>query len=79
MPPLALSDAELEIVMNAAKPLQPHERNAFLVALSIELARERQLGPGVIHRTCANLQRQFRDPPNLHGMSKYDRASRYGG
>ena len=55
--------------MDACKPLRPQDRNAFLVALSIELGRERQLGPGIVHRTCRNLQRQFRDPPNLHGLS----------
>ena len=70
--PLSLTDAELDIVMNAAAPLRPSDRSAFLVALSIELGRERQRGPSLIHRTCRNLQRQFFDPPNLTGgESKY--------
>jgi hypothetical protein len=67
MPPLNLSDDELAIVMDCAKPLRPAERNAFLVAVSIELGRERQLGPGIVSRVCRNLQRGFFDPPDLTG------------
>ena len=44
MPPLSLTDAELDIVMNAAAPLPPKDHSAFLVALAIELGRDRQLG-----------------------------------
>jgi hypothetical protein len=44
MPPLALSDAELDIVTNACAPCAPRIAAPFVV-LSIELERERQLGP----------------------------------
>jgi hypothetical protein len=44
MPPLALSDAELDIVTNACAPCAPRIAAPF-VALSIEHERERQLGP----------------------------------
>ena len=61
--------------MDACRPLRPHDRNAFLIALSIELERERQLGPGVVHRTCRNLQRQFFNPPNLSGSESKIRVT----
>ena len=45
--PLALTDDELRIVMDAARPLPPHDRGAFLRAVAEELAKHRELGPGV--------------------------------
>jgi predicted NBD/HSP70 family sugar kinase len=39
MPPLALTDSELEIVSTMAAPLPPSQRAAFLQALADALAR----------------------------------------
>ena len=58
--PVSLTDDELAIIMDFARPLAPLARSAFLNALSIELGRERQLGPGLVSRICRNLQAIFR-------------------
>ena len=39
MSPLSLSDAELDVIMNLAAPLNPALRDPFLRAVAIELAR----------------------------------------
>jgi hypothetical protein len=64
-----LSDAELDTVMAAARPIVHHQRDRFLQAVADELARCGQVGPGVVHRVCATLQRQFFDPPDLDGAA----------
>ena len=48
MPPLAFSDAELDVIMNLAQPLDPVLRDPFLRAVAIELARYQPeaIGPG---------------------------------
>jgi hypothetical protein len=58
---LALSDQELDIVMNLARPLDPALRDAFLRACAIELQRYKpeQLGPGLVNRVGRQLQREF--------------------
>jgi hypothetical protein len=64
--PLALSDAELAMVMAAAQPLAPEQRDGFLQAVAAELAQIPAVGPGAVHRICRQLQREYFDPPNLH-------------
>jgi hypothetical protein len=65
---LKLDDAELDIVMAACRPLDPHRRDAFMVEVAAELARYPELGPGVVHRVCATVQRRHYDFPDLsHG------------
>jgi hypothetical protein len=69
---LALDDEGLAIVMDAARPLQPSLRDAFLRAVALALRDEKVIGPGVIARTCASLQREFftaptRDKAPWHG------------
>jgi hypothetical protein len=63
MPPIRLSDDELNVVMAAARPLPVERRDAFLQAVAAEL-RGRELGPGIVHRVCAET-RAFFDPPQL--------------
>jgi hypothetical protein len=73
MPPIRLSDTELDTVFAAARPLAADLRDPFLRAVANALAGKPMLGPGVVARTCAELQRQFFDPPDLsrgNGMSK---------
>jgi hypothetical protein len=62
--PLTLSDAELDVLMNLAQPLDPAMRDPFLRAVAIELARYQsaELGPGLINRVGRLLQRQFLTP-----------------
>jgi hypothetical protein len=64
MPPIRLSDSELDAVMAAARPLPVERRDAFLQAVAAEL-RGREVGPGIIHPVCAETQRAFFDPPQL--------------
>jgi hypothetical protein len=61
MPPLSLSDQELEIVMRAAGPLPAQDRSRFLEAVIAELAHysRDEIGEGSIARVAHTLQRQF--------------------
>jgi len=74
MPPIRLSDSELDAVMAAARPIAVDRRDAFLQQVAAEL-QGRQIGPGLVHRVCAEAQRQYFDPPDLLGNqdSKYRR------
>ena len=80
---LALDDASLEIIMTAAQPLEPPERAAFLQALAHALATAPVLGPGIVSRTCRELQREFLRPEapvgrGYHHTSRYSRAMKPG-
>jgi hypothetical protein len=71
--PLRLSDDELDAVMAAARPLDPDLRDPFLRAVANAL-QGREVGPGTVARTCAELQWQFFHPPDPSrsaGTSKY--------
>jgi hypothetical protein len=46
------------------RPLPVERRDAFLQAVAAELDG-RQLGPGLVHRICADVQRAFFEPPAL--------------
>jgi hypothetical protein len=46
MPPLALTDSELDQIMAAATPIDPDRRDSFLRAVASELARCPEVGPG---------------------------------
>jgi hypothetical protein len=61
--PLALSDAELAAVLDAAAPLEPTARNAFLSDVAAELAKHSELGPGSIHRLVREMQPRYFDAP----------------
>jgi hypothetical protein len=75
--PLSLSDDELAAIMDAAAPLPPHQRAAFLRAVSTELSKYPELGPGVIARVTAKLQRQHLNPPDLRGAGDAGIADRF--
>jgi hypothetical protein len=74
------SHAYLDAIHAAAAPLDPRQRDAFKAAVLAALAEAPELGPGVVHRTIRETQRQFRDPPTQrieprHGASsKLSRA-----
>jgi hypothetical protein len=64
--PLALSDEQMSTVLNAAAPLLPPDRDAFLRALANVLRGEPQpLGDGTVHRAIKGLQREFWRPPAI--------------
>jgi hypothetical protein len=49
MPPLALSDSELDAVMSAARPLPVARRDPFLHAVAHALAGHNVIGAGTVH------------------------------
>jgi hypothetical protein len=55
---IKLSDAELDAVLQAARPIAPHHRDAFLQAIAAALVAQRELGPGMVYRA-------IRDAPRL--------------
>jgi hypothetical protein len=67
MMPFALSDEELDLLMTLAQPLPPHARPAFVEAVLAQAAKYGvEVGPGVLHRIGAGLQRSFALPPIGH-------------
>jgi hypothetical protein len=71
---LSLSDAELQIVMAAAAPLRPRDRDGFMADVATRLALYPELGPGIVSRVCRELQRRHFDPPTLQGsITRYSR------
>jgi hypothetical protein len=74
MPPLRLSDSELDAVFAAARPIAVERRDAFLQQVASRLAGEGELGPGVVYRVAAQVQREYFDPPDLeHAPGKYSK------
>lgn len=57
--PLALNDAEFDAVQRAAAPIHPSQRGDFLQALATELGKHPLVGPGLVHRLAASLQRNY--------------------
>ena len=72
MSPIAFSDAELDVIMNLAQPLDPAMRDPFLRAVAIELARYQPeaIGPGLINQVGRSLQRQFMTAPSLGAVPR---------
>jgi hypothetical protein len=58
MPPLALSDSELDAIVEAARPLAPRDRAKFVEAVAVELSRCPVIGDGIVGRVVAKVQRQ---------------------
>ena len=61
--PLKLSDAELDAMMQAARPLPIDMREPFLLAVAHALSDRDVVGPGVVHQVCRELQRRFMTSP----------------
>jgi hypothetical protein len=57
--PLPITEDLYLAALAAAAPITPSQRDAFLAALAAELARRPELGPGVLHRNAADLQKKF--------------------
>jgi hypothetical protein len=53
MPTLRLNTDELDLVLNAAAPLDAGQRESFIQAVAGELADCGELGPGVVYRAIA--------------------------
>jgi len=67
--PIALTDEQMDAVMQAAVPIDPAQRDAFLRDIATELAKcPEQLGPGSVYR------RDPRDPTQvLHAAADMGR------
>jgi hypothetical protein len=61
MPP-HFSDAQLDVLMRAAAPLNPRDRAAFMQDVARALDG-RELGDGVIYRVATEIQRRYWSPP----------------
>jgi hypothetical protein len=73
MPPLALTDSQLDTVYRCAGPLAPAVRPAFLELVAQGLARAGEIGDGTVARVCAEAQRRFWVPPDLGRGKDYSR------
>jgi hypothetical protein len=65
MPPLALSDSQLDAVYRAAGPLAPAVRPAFLELVAQRLAGAGEIGDGTVARVCREAQARLWIPPDL--------------
>src|SRR5262249_62126216 len=72
--PISLTDAELEAIMNAARPLQPADRDRFLRAVAEAITALPVVGPGSVHRAIAELQRRYFVAPDLRVDEPRSRA-----
>ena len=57
----------------AARPIPPCDRDGFLRDVAAELARYPELGPGIIARVTAKLQRQHLAPRLSNNSGKWNR------
>jgi hypothetical protein len=74
MPPLSLSDHQLDIVFRLAAPLLDTDRSAFLEDVARALGGLPELGDGAVARTCVEVQKKYWRAPDLSrsaGTSKY--------
>jgi hypothetical protein len=74
MPPLALTDSQLDTLTRLAEPLHPHGRVAFLEKVAAKLRGFESLGDGLIARVAREMQKEFFRPPNLHGAPRWQWA-----
>jgi hypothetical protein len=67
---IRLTDDELTAVLRAAQPIAIDRRDKFLQQVADELARCGEIGPGVVHRICAAVQRAHFDPPIVENRGR---------
>jgi hypothetical protein len=76
MPPLALTDAQLDAVFRAARPLRVADRDQFLQEVARALQGRPELGDGDVYRVLADVQRRHHDPPLMDHQPGHRRAAR---
>jgi hypothetical protein len=64
---MPLNPEARETVIALARPIDPPRREAFVAAVTEKLEAAPAAGPGTAHQVGRELQRQYFDPPNLHG------------
>jgi hypothetical protein len=73
--PLALSDDQLAMIENFARPLRHLDRAPFLAAVA-RLLNGREIGDGALNRACREAQAEFLHPPSgieMRAVSKHAR------
>jgi hypothetical protein len=78
MTPIALTDAQLDVIHRLAWPLAPQDRGAFLELVAQLLQEQPTIGDGTVHRIAVEAQRRFWSPPAVdgttgRGVGKYGR------
>jgi len=80
--PIALTDEQLDQIMQLSRPLQPHQRAMFLEMLAAKLnGRRGEVGDGWLYQVLRELQRQHFSYPQFGSDtdgSKYTRRRRHG-
>jgi hypothetical protein len=72
MPPLALTDAQLDVIHRLSWPLAPRDRSAFLALVAQRLQQHGgDIGDGALYRIAVECQRAYWRPPDLN-VGKYD-------
>jgi hypothetical protein len=71
MPPFSLSNAQLDAIYDAARPLQPIDRSRFLEDVAAELAGCPDVGDGQLARIVRQVQKRYFRPPQLAESGKY--------
>jgi len=56
---LRLPDHEFDRLMQAASPIAPPERDAFLRGIAVELGQHEVIGPGLLHRIISEVQQRY--------------------
>ncbi len=64
--PVSLSEDEIAAVRQAAAPIDPRLRDAFLIDVAAQLSKHPQLGPGLVGRVVAQIQHQYLLPRGGH-------------
>ena len=61
--PVSLTDDELQIIMDGARPLAREDRDAFLHAIAHRLSTCADVGPGSVHRLVREMQKLYFSAP----------------
>jgi hypothetical protein len=72
-----LSDDELSAVLAAARPIAVDRRDSFLQQVASSLQACHELGPGVVYRVIAEVQKAHFDAPDLW-ETRPSKHSRHG-
>jgi hypothetical protein len=64
MPPIKLTDRQLDAIMRTAEPLAPADRSPFLEEVAA-LLQGQTIGDGLVHRAVHRAWQKFWDPPQL--------------
>ena len=59
---LKLTSEQILTIYRAARPLLAPDREGFYAAVAEQLAEQREVGDGALHRAIASAQRRFEKP-----------------